>query len=328
MKRQARRVAALSAALLLAMSGLTVSAQTDAFVNTDDGIPLITEPEEMTEDLIYCRGDRDLAEDAISWADSTHGKAAYFNGVDEYFRLPYKAVQSSSFSLSMWVNWQGASTLAGGSGLDGQRIFSARSSQYGSRYATLSPMETTSEGTDALRLHVRYEDSDWELNRMQASPLTQSEWHHLVVVMSEEAVALYLDGVLMDEELTFLSPEQMELFQLYFGKGPTLNGDGYFHGFMDNVYLYKRALNVDEIRKLFTTQHPQAASSDAPSTDTTPSTPSAVTEQIAAPVQASGALPPIPPIVWVVMGATAALVVALIVTENVRYARQKKPPTE
>ena len=324
MKKQWLRVAAVLGVLLILASGLSVSAARPRGFDEDGCLPLITEPGECAQSLIYCRGNSDLPIGEVNWVDGGDGKAVSFNGVDEYFRLPYKSLQVSSFTLTAWVNWGGASDAEGGSGPDGQRIFSARANQYGKRYMTLSPMETTAEGSDGLRLHMRHEDNDWDLHRPQAGPLAQNEWHHLAVVATDQTLALYLDGIRMDEQTTNVNPAQMNLFQFYLGKGPSMGGDGYFNGLMDNVYLYKRALTVDELRDLIVKQQPSG--STAPDGGTAPMQPTVgVSEDVPdALAQADYSLPSIPPIVWIVSGTVAAAIIALIVTVNVRYAKSKQ----
>jgi hypothetical protein len=167
--------------------------------------------------------------DQVTWVDSGRGKAVRFNGVDEYFRIGKNAMELKQFTLSMWVKWEGASTS------ESQRIFSARGNYRERQYITLSPLETTAEGTDGLRLHLRYENADWDMYRPQAGPLAQNVWNHLVFVADGESIALYLNGVELDKRLIGMSLEEMEMYQLYLGKGTSYNGDGYFNGLMDNV---------------------------------------------------------------------------------------------
>ncbi len=316
------RIIALAAALLLLGSGVTVFAERPAGYDAEGCMPLITEPGESAEPLIFCRGDDDLAIDAVNWVDDGQGKAVRFNGVDEYFRVAYDSLQLAEFSLTMWVKWEGESDADGGSALPGQRIFSARGTYRDRQYITLSPMETTAEGADGLRLHMCYEDSDWDLHRPNAVPLPQDVWHHLAVVSDGQKLALYLDGIMLDEQLTMMSLAQMRPQQLYLGKGPILGGDGYFNGLMDNVYLYKKALDADEIGSLIEEQRPAELVTTAPTTGTT--TRGGAESIPSVQQQADTSLPPIPPIVWIVTGVVAGLIVALIVAENLRYAKQKK----
>lgn len=322
MKKILMRITALTAALLLLGSGVTVFAERPAGYDAEGCMPLITEPGESAQPLIFCRGDDDLAIDAVNWIDGGQGKAVRFNGVDEYFRIAYDSLQLAEFTLAMWVKWEGESDAESGSALQGQRIFSVRSTYRDRQYITLSPMETTAEGSDGLRLHMRYEGSDWDLHRPQAGPLSQDVWHHLAVVLDGQTLTLYLDGVMLDEELTMMSLAQMRPQQLYLGKGPILGGDGYFNGLMDNVYLYKKALDVDAIGALIEEQRPAELITTVPTTGTTAQ--SSAENISSVQQQTDTSLPLIPPIVWIVTGVVAALIVALIVTENLRYAKERK----
>ncbi len=326
MKKILMRISALAAALLLLGGGVTVLAERPAGYDAEGCMTLITEPGESAQPLIFCRGDDDLAIDEVNWVDGGQGKAVRFNGVDEYFRVAYNSLQLAEFTLTMWVKWEGESDVDGGSALLGQRIFSARGTYRDRQYITLSPMETTAEGSDGLRLHMRYEDSDWDLHRPQAGPLSQDVWHHLAVVLDGQTLTLYLNGVMLDEELTMMSLAQMRPQQLYLGKGPILGGDGYFNGLMDNVYLYKKALDVDAIGALFEEQRPDELVATAPTSGTVAQ--SGVENIPGVQQQTDTSLPPIPPIVWIVTGVVTALIVALIITENLRYAREKRSPKE
>ena len=317
MKKIFIRITALTMAVALC-GGMTVLAARPKGFDADGCMPLITEPGESAEPLIFCRGEDDLAIDEVNWVDGGQGKAVRFNGIDEYFRIGYNTLQLGEFTLSMWVKWEGEAES--GSALMGQRIFSARGTYRDRQYITLSPMETTAEGSDGLRLHMQYENSDWELYSEQADPLSQNVWHHLAVVMDGQRLTLYLDGVQVDEAMTMMSLAGMRPQQLYLGKGTVLGGDGYYNGLMDNVYMYKKALNADDINALISEQRPVEAISTAPSTGTSQPSGSETTPDVQQQVDTS--LPPIPPVVWIVSGAVAALIAVLIVTENIRYRKE------
>lgn len=322
MKKHLIRIVSLLAVLLLLGANLSVCAERQEGFDDNGCLPLITEPGDCAAPLIFCRGDKDLTIDDINWIDSEDGKAVRFNGIDEYFRIGYNNLQIADYTLSLWVYWDGASDADDGSTLENQRIFSARGTYRDRQYVTLSPMESTAEGTDGLRLHMRYEKSDWELHGSEATPFEQKSWHHVAVVGTEETLSLYLDGVLIAEELTMMSLAEMRPQQLYIGKGPTAGGDGYFNGVMDNVFLYKRALSADELADIVTDQNPVATPPNAtlPSdynvngNETVPSVPH----------ETDYSLPPIPPVVYIVCGGVTALILTLIIVVNVRHAAEIK----
>ncbi len=306
MKRHLMRIVALGTVLVLLGSGLAVAAAAPETYNEDGCLPLINEPGDSAKPLIFCRGDEDLTLDDVTWEDEEDGKAVRLNGVDEYFRIDYSKVSFTDFTLSLWVKWEGESAEEGGSGLENQRIFSVRGANRDTQYLTLSPMEDTTDGAQALRLSMVYMDSSWELKNPQGKALKKDDWCQLAIVGTDETLRLYMNGKQLDDELTMMSIAQMRPQQLYLGKGTALGGDGYFNGFLDNAYLYNRALSADELSELYENQKPIEAFEE---------------EVVEAPAEVY-ALPTIPPLVWIVTGVTVALIVTLIVFENKRFANQ------
>ena len=319
MKKHLMRAVSLLTVVLLTCTGFWASADRPRGYDSNGCMPLITEPGECAQPLIFCRGDQDLTIDQINWVDAGRGKAVRFGGVDEYFRIGYNSLQLVDFTLSMWVKWEGAADAEGGSGEYEQRIFSARGTYRDRQYITLSPLESTAAGEDGLRLHMRYEASDWEVHAQEVAPLEKSTWHHVAVVGTAHTIAVYVDGVAIGEVQTMMSLAQMRPQQLYLGKGPTAGGDGYFNGLMDNVYLYKRALAEDELANIIANQRPVEP--------TTTTTIVGVQPQETVPdvdMQTDYSLPMVPSVVWIVSGAVAVLIVIFIVSVNIRYAKQKR----
>ena len=99
MKKRFLRLASLVAVMLLVAASLPVSAERPKGFDDDGCMPLITEPGNCTEELIYCRGDEDLTIDGITWVDSAQGKAVRFNGIDEYFRIGYNSLHAAFFQF-------------------------------------------------------------------------------------------------------------------------------------------------------------------------------------------------------------------------------------
>ena len=92
---------------------------------------------------------------------------------------------------------------------------------------------------------------------------------------------------------------------------------------MDNVYLYKTALSADEIGGLIEQQRP----AELTTTTTVTTTTATVNPNETIPginQQADYSLPEVSPVVWTVVGVVTALIAALIVTENIRYAKAQK----
>ncbi len=313
MKKLILHIVCLLVVLSMLGGSFSVMAARPRTFDANGCLPLVTEPGESAEGFIFCRGDDDLTMEEVTWTEGLQGQAVRFNGVDEYFRIGYNSLQLADFTLSLWVNWEGASAAEGGSAETAQRIFSARGNPRDQRYLILSPAEETAAGVTALRYEMKYHNSAWELAHPQGRPLAKNSWQHLAIVGTEETVSLYLNGTLIAEEMTMMGLANMRLAQLYLGKGPSAGGDGYFNGLMDNVYLYNRALSADEVKALDESQRP--------TTTTTTTRPPEVIPDVS--ITPDYSLPAIPPVVWIVTGTVAGLIVLLIVVVNIRHAATK-----
>jgi len=77
--------------------------------------------------------------------------------------------------------------------------------------------------------------------------LDADQWVHLVLTKHADDVALYVNGVLTHTDQ--VSGQNVLSTQMHFGgRGTT---DEYFHGAIDDIRIYNRALNVAEIRSLY-----------------------------------------------------------------------------
>lgn len=85
---------------------------------------------------------------------------------------------------------------------------------------------------------------NWNSNPVNAIPVDQPQWRHLVITSSGLNFRLFLNGV---ETSTFTSgpcgPNSQDLGDLFLGK--------YFEGLLDDVIIYNRILTVNEITQLY-----------------------------------------------------------------------------
>ncbi len=315
MKQWCKWMVLLASVLAMLGCSWTVAAQQPTGFDTAGGMPIITEPGGADAAVVFCRENKDLTPAHIPWVDSEQGQAVRFNGEDAYFRLPAERLQLEDFTLSMWVNWDGPMDDNGVAAALNQRMFAAVGESRGTQYITLSPMDTLPNGAGVLRYYMNHPQAYVELTHPKNRSLVAKKWQHVVVVSRDDTITLYLNEVLLADEPSSIRTADLQLKQLYFGKGVTAEGDGYFSGLMDNVYLYNRALTIEEIRAINRAQNPTSATS---TTTTAPKTEPLVPE---VPLTADTTLPPIPPVVWMVSGAVLALVAVLTVIANVRESK-------
>ncbi|MBN1671444.1 MAG: protein kinase [Kiritimatiellae bacterium] len=85
--------------------------------------------------------------------------------------------------------------------------------------------------------------------------LSPDEWHHVMVVRdaSEKTARYYVDGELNTESKYVNDPGDGSATHLTIGHAyGYLSGPSHFHGWMDEIRIYNRALSEKEIRRLFT----------------------------------------------------------------------------
>ena len=297
MKRITRFLLTVAAVGAILASGTAAFAARPTKYDKTGRLPLITEPGESAAALIFVKEPKDQDFGKVTWADGgVSGKAVRLNGKDEYFRMDYKSLYYGEFGISLWINWQGESVS------EPQRILSIRGAKRDTQHLTLSPSEEV-DGKNRLKLDLAYGDSDWPIID---TALRVNEWHHLAVTADGQYLRLYVDGKETGTRLTMMSLVQMRIQQMYLGRGWTKAGDGYLNALLDDVFLYNRALSADEIAALYQDSKP------APTTTTVTTTAPAESD----PQEQPKPLPAVPPLVFLVVGIAAAVIILFFVIVN------------
>ncbi|CAM4381391.1 family 43 glycosylhydrolase [Paenibacillus xylanexedens] len=169
----------------------------------------------------------------VSSAASGKNQAATFNGTDSYIQLPGLITDTTDFTFSAWVNWDG-----GGSW---QRIFDFGNGL--TRHMFLTP----SQHNGALQFTIHNEGRDQSLTA--AKPLPSKEWVHVAVTLQGDVGTLYVNGtsVASSSEITF-NPKDLQVTEAYVGKS-RYTADPFYKGSLDNVKVYDKALTAKEIQR-------------------------------------------------------------------------------
>ncbi|MHC4994341.1 MAG: LamG domain-containing protein, partial [Planctomycetota bacterium] len=83
--------------------------------------------------------------------------------------------------------------------------------------------------------------------------VTEGRWTHVALTIGPERMRLYIDGAASGEAVETPGPD-LGNAEFYLGSE---NGQNFFKGLIDEVYLYDRVLSPGEIRKLFERDRPQ-----------------------------------------------------------------------
>lgn len=165
-------------------------------------------------------------------------RAFYFDGKDDYIVVERSPkLNSDAFTLSVWCYYDAAVRLEG--------WHSAIVSQDGQLRRRVFQLTTWD---DTIAFHRFLAEPDLSLDH----PLQKGYWYHIAVTYEEHTFKLYRNGVLVQEKQGEIRPDAEE--PLYIGRRSTDEPRFYFHGKIDDLRMYSRALSADEVTALFLEQ--------------------------------------------------------------------------
>lgn len=175
-----------------------------------------------------------------TWVDGIYGKALDFDGVNDYIQIP----QSSSLDVTDQVTveaWVYPRAYVDNLGATSNVV--ARSQLSG---ATIYTLATSSEGK------VLYAVNPTPPLHSSVANLPLNTWTHLAMTYNGSYVRLYINGTL-DSYYALSGLIQTTTNWLAIGCRPNgpYGGSGtycYFNGTIDDVRIYNRALNQQEIQ--------------------------------------------------------------------------------
>lgn len=88
--------------------------------------------------------------------------------------------------------------------------------------------------------------------------VNNGQWHHAVITRSGTVMTVHVDGIFSNSGSTAGITNVSNASNLNFGTGPC--SGGFFFGSIDEVRIYNRALNSDEVSRLYRLQKPKVAS--------------------------------------------------------------------
>jgi uncharacterized protein (TIGR02145 family) len=162
-----------------------------------------------------------------------------FNSHDRHINYGvHPEIQNESFSFAAWIN---------------------PTTPSGAAHKTFMGYHNDTEGGATLGLvpnnRVKFHTNHWENEGLISSePIIAGTWAHLVGTYSQGVLSLYIDGQLDIELEGIESPNSNnENFEV----GRWTGGDSqYFNGLIDDVGVWNRRLDVDEIIGLYAAEVP------------------------------------------------------------------------
>ena len=182
-----------------------------------------------------------------TWTTGQVGGALEFDGVDDYVNIPDSGdfdFGAGDFSMSLWMQTDGPSNIHGE-----QYILDFRQNDNDPHielYTTTAQgrwgyLGTHSEPIEQQHVRVDYWDSN----------INDGRWHHISITLVNGTAGgykLYLDGVEVGQATFSGTLSDWDTIKI---GGDDVHQPDFFHGLIDEVRVYSRALSAEQIWELY-----------------------------------------------------------------------------
>lgn len=176
-------------------------------------------------------------------SDATRSSYVSFDGTDDRISttFTYALASSDDFTWAWWANQQSTGTTDQGAIMLGNRYPQPGGGGETYEFIKLTPTHAQFANTDVVG----------DIERHTYATISQGDWHHYALVKDGTSCQWYVDGVAQGSPVTMSYNEDSPLPFLIGGDD---NGTGkvneHFEGFIDDVVLYRRALDGVEVLKV------------------------------------------------------------------------------
>lgn len=165
--------------------------------------------------------------------DGKTGKAFKFVG-SQYLTLPHTIAHGREFTFMTWVYWLG--------GTSWMRLFDFGNGT--DQYFFLSP-NANSNGITRMRVAIK--DNSEEYTITCPNMLPQRKWVHVAVTVSDQAIAIYLNGEKVVEDTSCkIRPADFKPMQNFIGRSQFI-ADPLFSGTLDEIRMYNFSMTAEQI---------------------------------------------------------------------------------
>ncbi|MGF1655564.1 MAG: DUF4350 domain-containing protein [Verrucomicrobiales bacterium] len=175
------------------------------------------------------------------------GNAVGFNGVNSTIQIPVFETPYSQLTISAWMRWEGASTF------DARIISRATNTSANTHIWALGPHDN-----GRLRARLTTGSSTTEMFTPNGT-ISPNEWHHVVLRYTGTQLEILVDGEMVANTPVTGTIPNAPSTPIALGNQPAGAGDRPFHGLIDQVRIYSRAL--DELEILTLLQEPNLTAS-------------------------------------------------------------------
>ncbi|MES2439411.1 MAG: LamG-like jellyroll fold domain-containing protein [Verrucomicrobiota bacterium] len=190
------------------------------------------------------------------YAAGKSGQAISFDGISDHLRLSSKLGDSTDFSFTGWLYWNG------GTNTNWQRIFDLGDGE--AKFVALVPK---SGDTSKLRFVMKNGGAEQRLDAPNALPI--GAWTHVGVTLSGDTGKLFVNGVPVATSTTMtLNPVDVATVWNYLGKAQ-FAADPLYNGKMDDIRFHNSALTDAQVLASYNNLSPQFTANPLAKADAT-----------------------------------------------------------
>ncbi|MBL7975201.1 MAG: carboxypeptidase-like regulatory domain-containing protein [Candidatus Kapabacteria bacterium] len=176
----------------------------------------------------------------VSWTTGRIGQAAYFNGNSSIIRVNNVPDVNSEFTVSVWIN---PDMNDFGNDFQDNIFIVGKWGEGGISNASYTLALQKSTGFAEAWTHTGSQTT----SLFGKLKIPSNTWTHIIMTRDFSGILkIYINGSL-NAQSTSVMPQASQ-YPLTIGSS---SGGTYFHGLIDNVRIYNRALNLDEIINLY-----------------------------------------------------------------------------
>lgn len=186
---------------------------------------------------------------AFATAPGVVGSSFNFDGTNAYVQIPDSAAfHPTELTIECWVRFASLDSAGSGGSPAGDQYIVFKQNSLSGNFEGFD-LSKTRAGNDFFRFMVS--NSKGSVQVFSTTAISAGPWYHVAAVRGSNFVSIYVNGQL-EGQTSVSFPQSYGTLPLYFGTSGQSYWDHKLKGNLDEVSLYNRALNSNEIIAIYT----------------------------------------------------------------------------